>query len=190
MQTLPADSAALLQPHDNSAARNPGPHVTRTGSSPMTVRSAILLCAASSAVRLAHLKDFREWITRPFRSRLRFVVSCSVGPARRDHLIQPFTGNQAAAILMPANQFKSAPPGRWIARIYARDLCARGGCGGERRRRWNLTRRETWLRTNSWSEISNNDQQQQKGATQRFSRYSGNRRGYAQCLAVIRVDLA
>jgi hypothetical protein len=62
-----------------------------------------------SAVRLAHLQDFREWITRPFRSRLRFVFSCSVGSAKRDNLIQPIKDRQAAAILMPAIQFKWVP---------------------------------------------------------------------------------
>jgi hypothetical protein len=41
----------------------------------MTVRSAITLRPASTAVRLAHIQDFREWITRPFRSRLRFRVT-------------------------------------------------------------------------------------------------------------------
>jgi hypothetical protein len=75
----------------------------------MTVRLATLLRATSSAIRLAHLQDFREWITRPFRSRLRFIFSCSVGPVRRDCLTQPVKGSQAAAILMAAIQFKSVP---------------------------------------------------------------------------------
>jgi hypothetical protein len=73
------------------------------------VRSATLLCAASSSVCLAHLQDFRKWMTRLSRSRRRFIFSCSVGPARRDHLIQAVKGRQVAAILMPAIQFKWVP---------------------------------------------------------------------------------
>jgi hypothetical protein len=64
----PADRAALLQPHDNSAARNEELRVTRTDSAPLAVRSATLLCAAFSAVRLAHRQGFRGWMTRLFRS--------------------------------------------------------------------------------------------------------------------------
>jgi gluconate kinase len=73
----------------------------------MTVRSVTLLRPTFSAIRLAHLQDFREWITRPFRSRRRFIFSCNVLPAQRDHLIQPVMDRQVAAILIVANQFKS-----------------------------------------------------------------------------------
>jgi hypothetical protein len=66
------------QTHGNSVARNVGLRVTGTGSAPMTVREATLLRATSSSIRLAHLQDFREWITRPFRLRLRFIFTCSV----------------------------------------------------------------------------------------------------------------
>jgi hypothetical protein len=62
-------SRGLSQAHGNSVACNIEPRVTRAGSAPMTVRSATLLHPASSAIRLAHLQDFREWITRPVRSR-------------------------------------------------------------------------------------------------------------------------
>ena len=48
-----------------------------------------VLRAASSSVRLAHLQDFCEWITRPSRSRLRFRVTMKRRPARRDHLGSP-----------------------------------------------------------------------------------------------------
>jgi hypothetical protein len=47
MQTPRAEHAALLQTHDNSAACNMDPRMTRAGSAPMTVRSATLLRAAS-----------------------------------------------------------------------------------------------------------------------------------------------
>jgi len=51
------------------------PRASTVPGSRLTVRSAILRYPASSYVRLAHLEDFREWITRPVRSRLRFRVT-------------------------------------------------------------------------------------------------------------------
>jgi hypothetical protein len=97
----------LAQAHDNSAACNIELRVTQAGSTPMTVRSATLLRPAYSAMRLAHLQDFREWSnpSNPIAAALRLLVQCR--PAQRDHLIQPVIGRQVAAILMPAIQFKS-----------------------------------------------------------------------------------
>jgi hypothetical protein len=88
----PGSARPLVRTCHDVGTRRRGPCADTVCRSRMTVRSATLLRAASSAIRLVHQQDFREWITRPFRSRLRFVVSCSVGPAQRDHLRQPVRG--------------------------------------------------------------------------------------------------
>jgi hypothetical protein len=134
----------------------------------MTVRSATLLRVAFSAIRLAHLQDLREWITRPSRSRRRFIFSCSVGPARRDHCDSP-SGAAKPPRIKWSRINSNGCPCQVDARIYARDLCARGSGRDKSRRRYILTRREMWLRINSLSGISKNDQQQQKRTTQRPS---------------------
>jgi len=107
VQAPPADHTALLQTREDSAARNCGPRVMRMYSAPMTMRSATLLRPASSSVRLAPLKDFREWTTPsiPITAALYLLVQRRA--AKRDHLIQPVESSQGTAILMPANQFKS-----------------------------------------------------------------------------------
>jgi hypothetical protein len=72
---VPGSARPLVRTCHDVATRRRGPCADTVCRSRMTVRSATLLRPTSSAIRLAHLQDCREWMTRPFRSRLRSASS-------------------------------------------------------------------------------------------------------------------